>query len=158
MLGLKRSLVETYWFIWIIPIQGRFFVHYFFVIKCLLWLFVVVISEVNSGRIRLVDCSGCCIKTLRPADVKHYSASWVQLIVRNMIASDWDSLRVLSSCHLHTDVSYFCTNKTMLLVFFWMKKQKPKHKMVSKEKLWSKSTDWFENEICIDILMELLLY
>lgn len=100
-------------------IQGRFFVHYFFVIKCLLWLFVVVISEVNSGRIRLVDCSGCCIKTLRPADVKHYSASWVQLIVRNMIASDWDSLRVLSSCHLHTDVSYFCTNKTMLLVFFW---------------------------------------
>lgn len=119
MLGLKRSLVETYWFIWIIPIQGRFFVHHFFVIKCLLWLFVVVISEVNSGRIRLVDCSGCCIKTLRPADVKHYSASWVQLIVRNMIASDWDSLRVLSSCHLHTDVSYFCTNKTMLLVFFW---------------------------------------
>lgn len=100
-------------------IQGRFFVHYFFVIKCLLWLFVVVISEVNSGRIRLVDCSGCCIKTLRPADVKHYSASWVQLIVRNMIASDWDSLRVLSSCHLHTDVSYFGTNKTMLLVFFW---------------------------------------
>lgn len=100
-------------------IQGRFFVHYFFVIKCLLWLFVVVISEVNSGRIRLVDCSGCCIKTLRPADVKHYSASWVQLIVRNMIASDWDSLRVLSSCHLHTDVSYFCTNKTMLPVFFW---------------------------------------
>lgn len=100
-------------------IQGRFFVHYFFVIKCLLWLFVVVISEVNSGRIRLVDCSECCIKTLRPADVKHYSASWVQLIVRNMIASDWDSLRVLSSCHLHTDVSYFCTNKTMLLVFFW---------------------------------------
>lgn len=78
----------------------------------------MVISEVNSGRIRLVDCSGCCIKTLRPADVKHYSASWVQLIVRNMIASDWDSLRVLSSCHLHTDVSYFCTNKTMLLVFF----------------------------------------
>lgn len=32
-----------------------------------------------------------------------------------------------------------------------MKKQKPKHKMVSKEKLWSKSTDWFENEICIDL-------